>query len=200
MQPPESPDNKDFIREFSGHVSVLLVALFTVSTTAQIYSRPPGVTGPRFFGLYFIAGLFVFCLYSQIKLTVTGQVDAIGMETTLGISLMWFAVHGICRALHQARGVQVHSHEPGYGLFTPLYRGLPVWLSTLISDVTVTIGIGLYCHINASPIHRDWFAWMVLPSVVISQAWVQSRQAFLRQRFVDASAEASHYADAIGRR
>ena len=200
MHAPDAPDNKDFTREFGNHVSIVMLAMFSISTTAQVFSRKIGSTGGWFLGLYFVAAQFAFVLYGQIKTAVLGQPDAIPMEFTLGISLVWFALHGIVRAWHQSRGREAHSQDPGTGIFCRFYPALPPWLSTLISDGCVAVILALLFDVSDSPVQRDWFVWMVLPSLVITQAWVQSRQRFIKQRFIDASAEANHYSDTIGRR
>ena len=198
MHPPEQPDRKEFMKEFGGHTQIALVVMFAVSTTAQVFSRRPGSLGRRFLGFYFVGALLLFAMYYHIKLGVVQYYDAIAIERTIGAVLAWFSVHGICRALRDARGEMTHSHDPGTPLFA--YPGLPYWISTLISDLTVALGLTVFYHAMNSPIQRDFFVWIVLPAIVISQAWVQSRQAYIRQRFVDAAAEAKQYAGTIGRR
>lgn len=200
MQPPDQPDNKQFMREFSGSINIALILMFSISTDAQIWSRWIGSTGGWFFGPYFLAALIMKALYGTIKLTVTGMPDSIDIATVVYASLMWFSMHGIVRALRQAFGGHVHSHDPGIGVFAFAYPGLPLWMSSLLSDLTVTITLILSFHYLDCPIQRDWFAWIVLPSIVLSQAWVQARHGYLHQRYVDAAAEAHQYAGTIGRR
>ena len=194
----DQPDQREFTKEFGSHVSIALVVMFALSTSAQVFSRVISTTGGWFLGFYFIGAQLAFALYVQIKISVTGQVDAIPIETTIAISCIWFSLHGVGRAWRKSHGIEIHSHDPGRGLFS--YPSLPPGVSIFISDATVAIGLACLFHVMNSPIQRDWFVWIVLPSITITQAWVQYRQAFIRQRFIDATAEASQYADTIGRR
>lgn len=199
MQPPEQQDS-DFVRDFSKHLNLVLVAMFAASTPAQIWSRIPGSTGGWFFGFFYVGGFAMQLLYIEIKTAAIGRYDAMPFTATFGLSLFWFGLHGVRRTYLRSKGRHLHSYDPGQGILGPVYPHLPNWLSALISDLTVAVAFGIFFHLADSPVQHDWFVWVVVPSLVISQSWVKSREAFMHQRHVDAAAGAKYYADTIKRR
>jgi len=116
MQPPEQQES-DFVRDFSKHVNWALVAMFAASTPAQIWSRVPGSTGGWFFGFFFVGGFVMQLLYIEIKSSVIGRYDAVSFAAVLGLSLIWFGLHGVRRTYLRSKGLHLHSYDTGCVIF-----------------------------------------------------------------------------------
>lgn len=196
MQPPQ-PNQQNFIRDFSNSWDIALLAMFSVTTTVQLWSRLPGSTGRRFYGFYLLAGTVLQILYVQFNTQATGKPDWVSLYITIGISLCWFSIHCLRQNYQRFRGICKHSHDPGTGILTRIYPSLPANHCTFISDITAAIGIGLFLHAAASPHLANWFFYIVVPSLIVAQLWASARLRYQRQRFIDANEEADYYTGTI---
>jgi len=193
----QSPPEQQPTHDFGKHTSIGVVIMFCNGTTAQLYSRLE--TGRLFYGWMFAIGVFLEGTYCAIK-SGFFHADATPYITVLGVHLVAFSLHSLYRIWRLQRGIELASYDPGFGILAYLYPSLPLWLSSFLSDICVAGLLAAAFDLTGSPVHRDWYLWIVMPSLVISQLWIRARDQFLRQKHIDANAEARHYAHTIHRR
>ena len=188
---------RHILKDFEGGTSIALIVMFAVSTTAQLYSRH--AVGRLFFGCFLVGGLFLQSIFYIYK-SGFFYADAVALSTMVAIAHAAWSLHIVERAWNKTRGVHLYSYAPGYGWLNYLYPTLPPWANNLLSDVVAASTLAFVLHVADSPVQRDWFLWAVLPSLGISQTWVQCRDAHLKQQHVDATAQAAHYSSTIQKR
>lgn len=190
MQSQEQP--RDVMHDFRGSVNMAVVAMFCISGTGQLYSRRE--VGRLFFGWMTGVGVFLQAIYTVFK-----QGDVVVLQALLGIHSIAFALHGMQRLRAKHQGIELHSYDPGYGVLSPLLPAFPIWGISLLSDLFMAGSLAAFFHF-VSPVQRDWYLYIVMPSLLISQCWVRARERYLKQQHVDAAVQARHYAQTIGRR
>lgn len=196
MQPPEE-QRTDVMRDFGNSTGIALVIIFCINGTAQLYSRV--LVGRLFFGWMFFVGLLLQALYITFK-SGFFHADAIPFHVIAGIHLIAFSIHGMFRLYYRNRGIDLHSYDPGFGLTAFFFKSLPHAANEILSDLIVTALLAGLFHLMGSPVTRDWYLWIVIPSLTFSHAWIQARKQFLKQKAFDAATEARHYSHTIHRR
>lgn len=184
---------QESLADMSAGIGIALSLLFGVNRTVQIWSRQPGTTGTWYFGFYYFVGAMFQAWYCELNLYASMRSDQIPPHFIIGMSVVWFAVHGISRACFFLRGVRFHSYDPGIGFLAPLCP--PTWRCDnvgLLSDLTTAIGLSLAFRFFASPILSGWFAAMSV-WLIVAHAWSHARDERMQIARDDAQIEAQQW-------
>jgi len=188
------PQKQDQLCDMSTGFNIALMLLFSVNRTVQIWSRVPGTTGTWFLGLYFFFGGMLQTWYCGVNEQASMRTDSIPPCFVLGLSIIWFAVHGIVRGYQFLQGTRFHSYEPGQGVLAPF---LPSWQSDSVgfaSDAVTAVGLSLAFALFASPGLSGWYASMCF-WLIVAQLWSHARDRRMQQARIDAQVEAEQWSN-----
>ena len=192
-------EKNESLGDFSSGVNLALTVIFSVNRNVQIWSRVPGTTGGWFYGWMYFAGLAVQAWYYMANAQYLQRWDLVHFEFMARLSGIWFAVHGVARAIQLARGIRLHSYEPGVGVLQWALPNWPLWLVGLLSDLGVAIALSGGLWLLDSPIQSGWYAAMCV-WLLLGHIWIHTRDARRRQIWHDSQIEADDWSQQIGRR
>ena len=190
---------KQQLRDMANGSNLALMLMQGVNRSVQIWSRVPGTTGTWFFGLLFFQGMLIQAWYYQVNVVASKAPDSIPISVSFGLSLIWFAYHGVKRNIYRANGMRFHSYDPGIGI---LYRAFPNWQPATIdiaSDLSVAIALSLLMLVAGSPIQSGWYRGMCIWLVVI-HLWNHARDFRRLRALEDAQLEAAYWSEQVRRR
>ncbi len=176
----------------SDGINLGLTLIFSVCRTVQIWSRVPGTTGNWFYGWMFAAGLALSAWYYEVNVEASQAMDFIAWKSMAVASVVWFGIHGVARALHQMRGLQFHSYEPGVGILARWISRLTPNHAGLISDLLVAVVLGISFKLLGSPIQSGWYFAMCV-WLLIADRWIRFRDARQVQIYIDAQAQSEDW-------
>ena len=195
MQQEQQPP----LRDLSIGMSICLSTMSALNRTVQIWSRKPGTTGSWFFAVYFIFGSLIQSWYCQVNEDAGLYRDWVPRVAILGLSLVWFAVHGIAHAWFCILGFQFHSYDPGEGILDSLFAKWSSPSATLASDLIVSMVMSIALLLLQSPILSGWYAAMCIWLLFV-HFWLVARDAHRKQIWVDSQVEADTWSKQIQRR
>lgn len=178
--------------DISQGMTLVLIAIFSVNRSVQIWSRCLGSTGSWFYGWMFFVGLLLQAWYCQLNAHATSRADVISFETIAYVSVFWFAIHGVVRSFHFARGIRFHTYEPGYGVLQGMLPTLSVGSTALASDLTVAVGLSLLCWLIGSPILSGWYASICF-WLIVGHLWINMSQSRRLQMWFDSQVESNRW-------
>ena len=137
--------------------------------------------------------------YCEVNAIASMKLDWIPPSALLGLSLIWFSVHGLTRAWHSIHGAQFHSYESGIGILARLFPGWSDGSQAIASDLCVSMAMSLVLWLFQSPILSGWYAAMCM-WLILGHLWVYARDARRRQSWIDSQTEAEIWSEQIQRR
>lgn len=187
------------LRDIGTGLNLVLGTLFSISRTVQIWSRMPGTTGTWFFGFYYFVGSLMQTWYCRVNEETLGRTDLVSQSSIMGLSLIWFSIHGVIRGGQFLRGTRFHSFDPGVGILSLLN---PKWNAntvSLASDLLVATALSLFLWLLRSPILSGWYASLCV-WLVLAHCWILARDTRRMQAWTNSEQEAAYWSEQLRRR
>lgn len=173
--------------------------IFSVNRTVEIFAKAAGSTGDWYFGVFLGIGVGVQLYFCEVNAQRSGIADLIPVQAMIMATIVWSAVHSVCRLMRRANGVQQHSYDTGIGILDRWLPGWPPQLIDTLSNVTVAFVMGCGCHLLKSPILGRWYLSIGI-WLVAMDCFLAVRHKVRGQRMVDARAEAEYLSRHVHRK
>ena len=166
----------------------MIILIFGVTRTVQLFSRVPGTTGSWFFGMAFWIGFGIQLFYYQVNVQSSGQFDAIPDRLFVYAIIGWLILHAVCRSHNRSKGMRCHSFSPGLGIFYRWLPNTPEHRIGLISDMATAALLGALGYFFGCPILGSWYLSMTI-WLLMAQGCLHARDRYRTQRMDDARIE-----------
>lgn len=179
---------KNHQQELQNGWALVMVLIFSVTRTVQLFSRVPGTCGMWHFGVIYVLGFVIQLLYYQMNVEASGQLDAIPDAVFIFGNLGVLMFHNLAGWWRWSKGYRCHSWCSGLGV---LHRFMPRSSDTavaVISDILVAALLSGICYLFACPILSGWYLSMI-GWCLLAQGVLAARKSFQLQRLDDAQFE-----------
>ncbi len=188
----EQPDYfKDEMKSARTGLGLLLLTIFTLGRSVQVFSRIPGTVGPAFL-LAHLVSMFVQYWFYVGTVEHSGETDMIGIGWIIGAQFVWFA-YGVCQTFRFRRlGIDVEFKDLGIGILQTRYPQMTMAQSGVLSDLSIAGAIMLVLFAFGSPISGVWYLVMIF-ALLFAHAWMEFRHRDGMQRMKDAKTRAQEW-------
>ena len=188
----EQPDlAKDEARSARTGLGLLLIAVFTIGQSIQVFSRVPGTSGPIFILAHLISVLLQVVYYTA-NVDAIGQSDSIGIVIPIAAQTIWLVYNIIALIQWRLRGIEAEINQLGVGTLYRWMNGRSAAEVGFASDMFFGTAITACCFLLSSPILGNWYLVATL-GLLFAHLWMDFRQRREMQRFKNAKSRAEEW-------
>ncbi len=200
MHPHDVNDQDHIKQEMESYrfgLGAVLIFVFTIGRSVQIFSRIPGTSG-AIFVLAWLGSFIAQAWYYQVNVDASGTPDLIAIEWMLLIQAVFFLVGLVILICRQVRGEEVDPFVIGTSIFSRLLPNIKPANQDAASDMIVAAGLSLFFFALDSPIQGGWYRAMLF-WMLIGHLWLAACERIQSRRLRNAQRRAAYWSRRLPR-